>query len=274
MIEDVVKVIILSLIQGVTEFLPVSSTGHLIVGAALLRFDAMLPPIFEIFIQIGAVAAVLVYYRRTLGWRAAQSRSSSIARRFWLMIVLASAPVAALGIVFQQKIESLFFSPPVVAASLIIGGIALILVERLPRFQRGKAEEPFDADEVTIRQAALIGMVQLLAVIPGMSRSGCSIVGGMLAGLSRRAATEFSFFLAIPLLGGATIYKFVTTLNSLGSEQLLLLLLGAALSGVFSWLAIDLLLKFVSRRSFVAFGYYRIAAGGLILLGLSTGMIT
>lgn len=274
MIEDVVKVIILSLIQGVTEFLPVSSTGHLIVGAALLRFDAMLPPIFEIFIQIGAVAAVLVYYRRSLGRRAAQSRSSSEARRFWLMIVLASAPVAGIGIVFQQEIESLFFSPQVVAASLIVGGIALILVERLPRFQRGTAGVPLDASAVTIRQAALIGMVQLLAVIPGMSRSGCSIVGGMLAGLSRRAATEFSFFLAIPLLGGATIYKFATTLLSLGADQLLLLLLGAALSGVFSWLAIDLLLKFVSRRSFVGFGYYRIAAGGLILLGLSTGMIT
>ena len=273
MIEDVVKVIILSLIQGVTEFLPVSSTGHLIVGSALLRFDAMLPPIFEIFIQIGAVAAVLAYYRRTLARSAAQARSSSEARRFWFMIVLASAPVAVFGVVFQYEIESLLFSPQVVAASLIVGGFALILVERLPRIQRGTVEEPFDADEVTIRQAALIGMVQLLAVIPGMSRSGCSIVGGMLAGLSRRTATEFSFFLAIPLLGGATMYKFVTTLQSLGSEQLLLLLLGAALSGIFSWLAIDLLLKFVSRRSFVAFGYYRIAAGALILLGISSGMI-
>lgn len=274
MIEDVVKVIILSLIQGVTEFLPVSSTGHLIVGAALLRFDAMLPPIFEIFIQIGAVAAVLVYYRRTLSWRAAQMRSSSEARRFWLMIVMASAPAAVLGVVFQQEIEALFFSPRVVAASLITGGIALILVERLPRFQRGITEGPVDAAAVTIRQAALIGLVQSLAVIPGMSRSGCSIVGGMVAGLSRRAATEFSFFLAIPLLGGATLFKFVTTLHSLGFEQLLLLLLGAALSGLFSWLAIDLLLKFVSRRSFVAFGYYRIAAGALILLGLSSGMIS
>ena len=127
---------------------------------------------------------------------------------------------------------------------------------------------------MTVGQVALIGLVQVLALIPGMSRSGSSIVGGMLAGLSRLAATEFSFFLAIPLLGSATLYKFVTTLDSLGSEQLILLVLGAALSGLFSWLAIDLLLRFISRRSFVAFGYYRIAAGALILLALSAGMMS
>ena len=274
MIEDVFKVIILSLIQGVTEFLPVSSTGHLIVGAAVLRFDAMLPPVFEIFIQIGAVAAVLVYYRKSLGWRVARLPSSSEARRFWLMIALASAPVAALGVIFQREIELLFFSPKVVAASLIFGGIAIILVERMPRLQFRITEVPSDASSVTMRQAALIGLVQALALIPGMSRSASSIVGGMIAGLSRRAATEFSFFLAIPLLGSATLYKFVTTFDSLGKEELLLLLLGACLSGLFSWLAIDLLLRFISRRSFVAFGCYRIAAGALILLGLSSGMIS
>ncbi len=274
MMEDLLKVIILSLIEGVTEFLPVSSTGHLIVGAALLRFDALLPPIFEIFIQIGAVAAVLVYYRRTLGWRVVELRSSAEARRFWFMITLASAPIAAIGILFQQEIESLFFSPQVVAASLILGGIAIIVVEQVPRFKRRIAAAPSDASQVTISQAALIGLAQALALIPGMSRSGCSIVGGMVAGLSRRAATEFSFFLAIPVLGGATLYKFATAVGALGSEQLLLLLLGAVLSGLFSWLAIDLLLKFISRHSFVVFGYYRIAAGAVILLGISSGLLS
>lgn len=274
MMEDIFKVAILSLIQGVTEFLPVSSTGHLIVGAAALRFDALLPPIFEIFIQIGAVAAVLVYYRSLLGEQILSLRSSSEARRFLLMIALASVPVAALGIIYQQEIEALFFSPQVVAAALIFGGFAILFVERLPRFQDGFNDGPIDLGTVTIYQAALIGFVQVLALIPGMSRSGSSIVGGMLVGLSRRAATEFSFFLAIPLLGSATIYKFVTTAESLGSEQLMLLLLGAGLSGLFSWLAIDLLLRFISRRSFVAFGYYRIAAGALILLGLSSGLVS
>lgn len=273
MIDDVLKVVILALIEGITEFLPVSSTGHLIVGAAVLNFDAMLPPVFEIFIQVGAVAAVLVYYRRILSEQALQLRSSAATRRFWLMLALASAPAAAFGIVFQRQIESLFFSAEVVASSLVFGGVVILLVERMPRFQRGAVEEPADVSKVTPRQAALIGLVQVLALIPGMSRSGSSIIGGMLVGLNRRVATEFSFFLAIPLLGGATVYKFVTTLDSLGADQLLLLALGAALSGLFSWLTIDLLLKFISRHSFVAFGYYRIVAGALILAALASGLI-
>lgn len=273
MIDDLVKVVILSLIEGVTEFLPVSSTGHLIVGAALLDFDAMLPPLFEIFIQVGAVAAVVVYYRQRLAEHAMQARSSWLARRFWLMIALASAPVALLGIAFQRQIEALFFSPRVVAASLIFGGVAILLVERLPRFRNCQAKESMAAAPVTARQAALVGLVQVFALIPGMSRSASSIVGGMLAGMSRRAATEFSFFLAIPLLGSATLYKFVTSLDSLGREELLLLIFGAFLSGLFSWLAIDLLLRFIARHSFTAFGCYRIIAGALIFLALSAGLI-
>ena len=274
MIDDVVKVVLLALIEGITEFLPVSSTGHLIVGAALLNFDAMLPPVFEIFIQVGAVVAVLVYYRRTICEKTIALRSSSATRRFWLLIALASAPVAAFGIMFQPQIELLFFSAHLVAAALIFGGFAILLVERMPRFREGAMEAPMDLSQVTPRQAAFIGFLQVLALVPGMSRSGCSIVGGMLAGLNRRLATEFSFFLAIPLLGSATIYKFVTTVDSLGPDQLLLLVLGAAFSGVFSWLAIDLLLKYISSHSYVAFGYYRIAAGALILLALATGIIS
>ena len=199
--EDVLKVVILSLIEGVTEFLPVSSTGHLIVGAAILNFDAMLPPVFEIFIQVGAVAAVIAYYRRTLGEQAIALRSSPEARRFWLLIALASAPVAALGVVFQQQIEALFFSSRVVAGSLIFGGLIILLVERLPRFRHNIEEGSTLVSKVTLHQAALVGLVQVLALIPGMSRSGCSIVGGMLAGLSRRTATEFSFFPGDPSIG-------------------------------------------------------------------------
>ena len=274
MIEDLTKVLILALIEGVTEFLPISSTGHLIVGAAALNFDAMVPPIFEIFIQIGAVAAVLVYYRKLLAKQVSQLSHSPSTRRFWLMIALACAPVALLGILFQKEVESLFFSARVVAGSLIFGGFAILFVERLPRFRPGSADDAAGLTSVTLRQAVLVGLVQTLALIPGMSRSGCSIVGGMLAGLDRRAATEFSFFLALPLLGGATLYKFVTTMNELGTEQLLLLLLGAALSAVFAWLAIDWLLNFISRHSFIAFGYYRIVAGLLILLAVASGALS
>ena len=273
MIEDVLKVAILSLIEGVTEFVPISSTGHLIVGTALLNFDAI-GSVFEIFIQIGAVAAVIVYYRKTLGRQASFLGASAEIRRFWLTIVLGSAPAVVLGYWFAEPIESLLFTPRVVAFSLIVGGIAFILVERLPRFHQNGDVEGVKLTDVTLRQALIIGLVQALALIPGMSRSGSSIIGGILAGLNRRIATEFSFFLAIPLLGGATLYKFITSMDSLAADQLALLLLGAVLSAYFAWRAIGWLLKFISRHSFVAFGVYRIVAGLLILLAVSSGLIS
>ena len=274
MLEDIFKVVILSLIEGVTEFLPVSSTGHLIVGSALLKFDSMGPPLFEIFIQIGAVAAVVVYYRRTLLGHVRQFRSSAAIRRFWRMAALACAPALALGLLFGAHIEAFLISPQVIAFSLILGGVAFLIVERLPRF-RSVEDQPYRAiTDVTCAQALLVGLVQALSLIPGVSRSGSSIIGGMLAGMNRQHSTEFSFFLAIPLLGGATVYKFVTTLNGLDSGQVLQLFLGAVLSALFAWLAIDWLLKFISRNSFVAFGYYRIAAGGLILAALAAGLIS
>lgn len=272
MIEDVVKVIILSLIEGVTEFLPISSTGHLIVGSALLDFNAT-GEIFEIFIQIGAVAAVIVYYQDTLISRAVQARSLPEHRRFWLLILIAFLPAAALGILLEKQIGELLFSPQVVAISLIAGGVAFLLVERLPRFRQPTADKFSQISDMTFRQALAVGIVQTLALIPGVSRSGSSIIGGMLSGLDRRVATEFSFFLAIPVLGGATVYKLISSLDSLGLESMLLLLLGATLSAVFARLAIDWLLRFISRNSFVVFGFYRIAAGLLILAAVSAGLI-
>ena len=274
MLEDIFKVVILSLVEGVTEFLPVSSTGHLIVGSALLKFDSMGPPLFEVFIQIGAVAAVVVYYRRTLLGHVQQFSSSGEIRRFWRIAALACAPALAAGLLFGAHIEAVLISPQVIAFSLILGGIAFLIVERLPRF-RSADEEPHRAiTDVTGGQAMLVGLVQALSLIPGVSRSGSSIIGGMLAGMHRQQSTEFSFFVAIPLLGGATVYKFVTSLDGLDAGQVLLLMLGAVLSALFAWLAIDWLLKFITRHSFVAFGYYRIAAGGLILAAIAAGLIS
>ena len=274
MLEDIIKVILLAIIEGMTEFLPISSTGHLIVGTALLNFEAM-GMVFEIFIQIGAVAAVIGYYRQTLSSHAAQLASNYAIRRFWLLIALASLPAAGLGFFFGEQIEAALYSPQVVAIALIAGGIVFLLVERLPRFRQTSANDDNSAQltDISLRQAVVVGFLQALALIPGTSRSGSSIIGGMLVGLNRRAATEFSFFLALPLLGGATLYKFLTSFNALNAEQLLLLLLGALFSGLFSWLAIDWLLKFISRNSFVIFGYYRIIAGALILLAAAAGLI-
>ncbi len=270
---DIFKVLALALVEGITEFLPISSTGHLVVGAAILQFDTM-DAVFEVFIQLGAVVAVVVYYRQTLLAHWTGLRTQPAIRRFWLLICLALIPVAALGFIFSEQIVTLLFSPLVVAFSLILGGIALLLVERLPQFAHSTVRDSAELTQVTPRQAVTVGVVQVLALVPGMSRSGTTIVGGMLAGMNRRVATEFSFFLAIPLLGGATVYRLATSLASLPQGALAQLLLGAACSGIVAWFTIDWLLKFVSRHSFVGFAYYRILAGLAILAGIATGAIS
>ena len=271
--DDIVKVVILSLIEGITEFLPISSTGHLIVGTAALNFEAA-GTVFEIFIQVGAVVAVIFYYRRTLASQAGQVKSNPMIRRFWLLILLAFIPAAGLGLLFEEQIETWLFSPVVVAVSLIVGGIAFLLVERLPQFRAAGYDHKAQVTQVTMPQALTVGLVQVLALVPGMSRSGASIIGGMLAGMNRQTATEFSFFLAIPALGGATMYKLLTSLDALRPDDWILLSLGAALSGIFAWFAIDWLLKFVAGHSFVIFGYYRIAAGLIILALAANGVIS
>lgn len=271
MTEDIIKVAILALVEGVTEFLPISSTGHLIVGKSLLGLNGM-GAIFEIFIQSGAVLAVVIYYRKTLYGHKTRLSLSPVVRRFWSLVLLACLPAAVLGFLAGERIGQLLFSPQVVALSLIAGGIVFLVVERLPIFQP-RESDPGSITQITVRQALTIGLVQVLALIPGVSRSGSSIVGGILSGLDRRQATEFSFFLAIPLLGGATLYRLATVIHTLGAGELFLLLLGAALSALFAWLSIEWLLRFVSNNSFVVFGYYRIFAGLLILAAVSSGLL-
>jgi len=270
--DNIIKVIILSLIEGITEFLPISSTGHLIVGTSVLNFDVA-GSVFEIFIQIGAVVAVIFYYRATFITHSREVRTNPLIRRFWFLILIAFIPAAGLGLLFNEQIEEILFSPTVVAISLIIGGFVFLFVERLPRFRESTDDTDGELTEVTFRQALTVGLVQVLALIPGMSRSGTSIVGGMLSGMNRRIATEFSFFLAIPTLGGATVYTLLRSLSELNSNDLFLLLLGAVLSGVFAWFSIDWLLKYISRNSFVIFGYYRIVAGIIILVLVAGGIV-
>ena len=268
---EIFQVILLSLIEGITEFLPVSSTGHLIVGGALLDFDGR-DGVFEIFIQFGAVVALLLYYRKTFAEHASLAASSMAIRRFWLLILLACVPAALLGLLFNDLIFAALFSPRVVALALIAGGIALLLVERLPSVRDNSRGRPLT--DVTLRQALIVGGAQALALIPGMSRSGASIVGGMLAGMHRRQATEYSFFLAIPLLGSATLYRLIIALGALQPHDLALLLLGAFLSSVFAWLAIDWLLTYVTRNKLAVFGIYRVIAGALILAASLAGVIS
>lgn len=272
MTEDIIKVVILALVEGVTEFLPISSTGHLIVGTSLLGLNGM-GAVFEIFIQFGAVMAVVLYYRKTLRGQVAKFHLSSEVRRFWSLIALGCLPAAALGFLAGDRIGQLLFSPQVVAVSLIAGGVVFLLVERMPVSQKCAGDQA-TVTQITARQALTVGLVQMLALIPGASRSGSSIIGGILSGLSRRQATEFSFLLAIPLLGGATLYRLATVFHSLDPEELFLLLLGAALAAVFAWFSIDWLLRYVSNNNFVIFGYYRIVAGLLILSAAYSGLIS
>ena len=269
---DIFKVVALALIEGVTEFLPISSTGHLIVGKALLNFDAM-GVVFEVFIQIGAVVAVVVHYRHTLRDLVFGVKRDEKARKLWLLLLVAATPAGLLGFLLDDAIESFLFSPVVVGASLIFGGVAFLLVEKMPQFSNNGSDQALPLTELRMRQALVVGILQVLALVPGMSRSGTTIVGGMLAGMNRRLATEFSFFLAIPVLGVATLYKLGTSLNELQTYDFVLLFVGAAFSAIFAWLTIGWLLRFISRNSFVPFGYYRILAGLLVLAGSASGYI-
>jgi len=257
---ELVKVIILGIVEGVTEFLPISSTGHLIVFAALLNFRSS--KTFEIFIQIGSVFAVIIFFRAELLKQVATVTTDKGVQRLWLNIIIAFIPAGVVGLLFADKIDQLLFRPIVVAISLIIGGVIFLWVERRPHSQ----PTTVNLDSITPRQALAVGVSQIFSLIPGVSRSGSTIVGGMLFGLDRAVATRFTFFLAIPTLGIATLYKLFKSLSTLQGNDLANLLLGAVVAGIVAWIAIRWLLNYVARNSFVAFGYYRILAGIIIIL--------
>ncbi len=267
--EEWLKVVLLGIIEGVTEFLPISSTGHLIVAAEFMQLRESLQGTFEIFIQFGAVIAVIVYYWGDL-WqqlRTVARPGGDETRKLWLGVAVAFVPAAAIGLLADDFLERVLFNPTVVALALIVGGIMFLVIER---FITGQHENPEDSeissDPLTLRQAFIVGSWQVLALIPGMSRSGMSIIGGMLAGLDRRRATQFSFYLAIPTLGAATVYSLLRDLDQLNAEDLQFLFVGAIISGIVAWISIGWLLRFISRNNFIPFGYYRIALGIMILV--------
>lgn len=267
MLLELLKVIVLGIIEGITEFLPISSTGHLIVASAILQpdFSPALTNTFEIFIQLGAVIAVVLYYWRDLWSLLMRARTEPDASRFWVGLVIAVIPAGIMGFLLRDFIKTVLFSPVVVAIALIVGGIILILIERLLGQQQPPPSSDKDFSVLTYRRAALIGIAQVAALIPGVSRSAASIIGGMLVGLQRKDATRFSFFLAIPTLGGATIVDLLLSLNEIQPNDLLYLAVGTITAGIVAWFAIGWLLRYVARSTFTMFGYYRIAAGIVIL---------
>ncbi len=263
---ELLKVFLLGIVEGITEFLPISSTGHLIVASALLRpdFSVALEGTFEIFIQLGAVVAVVVYYRRDLIQQVLSVRSDEGTRRLWLALVISAIPAAVVGFLFRNAIKELLFNPVVVAISLIVGGVLFILIER--RLAAQPLPPATDVTAITPRQALMIGLVQTLSLVPGVSRAATSIFGGMLMGLDRQTATRYSFYLAIPILGGATIVDLLLSLDDFTSSDFIYLAIGAIVSGIVAFIAIGWLLRYIAHNSFVPFGYYRIAAGIIILV--------
>lgn len=265
---SLLQALLLGMVEGLTEFIPVSSTGHQIIVADLLGFTGERATAFNIIIQLGAILAVMWEYRaRILGIVCDLSRSTS-ARRFTANLLLAFVPAALLGVLFSDLITTRLFNPPSVAMALVVGGMLIIWVER-----RERPVEVDDVDAMDWKHALKIGCAQCLALVPGTSRSGATIIGGLLFGLSRRAATEFSFFLAMPTMVGAACYSAYRYRDQFLPSDLPVFGVGFVTSFVFAMIAVRALLRFISGHSYASFGWYRIVFGLLILTTWQFGVI-
>jgi undecaprenyl-diphosphatase len=260
--------LILGLVEGITEFLPISSTGHLILASALLGYDAAALELQLIVIQGAAILAVCWEYRVRL-WNVALSLASSAAsRRFVLNLVIAFLPLAILGLAFGDAIKRVLFGAVPVALALVGGGVLILWLEK-----RKHVENVQTVEEVGPLHALKVGLFQALALIPGTSRSAATIIGGLLTGMSRRAATEFSFFVAIPTLLAATFYELWTKRAAIHWDEGGMLAFSSAVAFVSALLSIRFLLRFVSRHSFAVFAWYRIVFGGIVLATAWLGWI-
>lgn len=267
-----VKAAIMGLVEGFTEFLPISSTGHLILAGALLGFDDDKAKVFDIAIQTGAIFAVILVYWQKIRDTVATLPSSKLSQRFAINLLIAFTPAVVLGLLFGKAIKANLFNPVVVASTFIIGGFIILWAEKRQE-NNPKLAAIQDVDQMTHWDALKVGLVQCLAMIPGTSRSGATIIGGMLLGLSRKAATDFSFYLAIPTLIGAGAYSLYKERGLLSIADAPMFGVGLVVSFISAWLCIRWLLKFIATHSFVGFAYYRIAFGLIVLLTAWQGWI-
>ncbi|MBT3065429.1 undecaprenyl-diphosphate phosphatase [Rhodoferax sp. U11-2br] len=268
-----IKAAIMGLVEGLTEFLPISSTGHLILAGALLGFDDDKAKVFDIAIQTGAIFAVILVYWQKIRDTVVALPTDKQAQRFALNVVIAFLPAVILGLLFGKVIKAHLFTPVVVASTFIIGGFIILWAER--RQEKNPAVARIqDVDAMTPMDALKVGLVQCFAMIPGTSRSGATIIGGMLMGLSRKAATDFSFYLAIPTLIGAGAYSLYKERALLSVADLPLFGVGLVVSFLSAWLCIRWLLRFISTHSFVGFAYYRIVFGLVVLATAWSGLVT
>ena len=265
-----VKAAVMGIVEGLTEFLPVSSTGHLILTGSLLGFTDAKSKVFDIAIQTGAIVAVIIVYWQRVRETLAGLGSDARARRFAINVAIGFFPAVVLGLLFGKVIKEHLFTPIVVASTFIIGGFIILWAER--RVEVATRVE--SVDDMTPMDALKVGLVQCLAMVPGTSRSGATIIGGMLLGLSRKASTDFSFFLAIPTLIGAGLYSLYKERALLSAADIPLFAVGLLFSFVAAWLCVRWLLRYISSHTFVPFAWYRIAFGIVVLVTAYTGLVT
>jgi undecaprenyl-diphosphatase len=267
------KALIMGLVEGFTEFLPISSTGHLILAGSLLNFTTEKAKVFDIAIQAGAILAVMWEYRARIGAVLAGIGSDKRQQKFAVNLIVAFLPAAILGFLFNKAIKAHLFAPVPVATAFIVGALVILWAERRHRTLPG-AHRIATVDDMTVIDAFKIGCAQAFALIPGTSRSGATIIGGMLFGLSRTAATEFSFFLAIPTLLAATLYSVVKERALLSTADLPLFAIGGIAAFASAFLCVRWLLRFISSHTFTGFAWYRIVFGLVILATAYFNVVT
>lgn len=270
---EYLKVIILGIVEGITEWLPISSTGHLILVDEFMKLNMSdaFKEIFDVLVQLGAILAVIViYFKKLLPVDLVKKEDNSRKPAWnkdklilWCKILVACLPAAIIGIPFNDKIDELFYNAPIVAVMLIVYGIAFIIVEKL---HKGKEFKINDIGSITFKTAALIGIFQVLALIPGTSRSGATIVGAMIIGVGRTAAAEFTFYLAIPVMFGASLLKLIKFGFAFTAAEAAALILGMVVAFVVSIIAIRFLMGYIKKHDFTVFGWYRIILGILVLV--------
>jgi undecaprenyl-diphosphatase len=262
--SDALSAVILGIVEGITEFLPVSSTGHLILASELLGYNADKWALFNVAIQPGAILAIVVLYWRTFmdmfgGLLKMEPRAIAFVRN----LLLAFFPAVILGVVFGKQIDALLENGTVVAWALIVGGVAILIVERL-----AKTQIVDGVPALSVGQSVKIGLMQCLAMVPGVSRSGATILGAMTLGVDRKTAAEFSFFLAVPTLAGATALQLFKARDALTADGLGLIGIGFAVSFIVALIVVKGFLAVITRYGFAPFAYYRIAAGAAALIWL------
>jgi undecaprenyl-diphosphatase len=270
------KALILGVVEGLTEFLPISSTGHLILVGDLLDFNDERGKAFEVIIQFGAILAVCWEFRVKLWNVASTIKSSAISRRFVINLLIASIPAMGLALVFGKHIKAVLFAPIPVATAFIGGALVIFWAERRQQKIISKKDHIQSVDDLTALDALKVGLAQCAALIPGTSRSGATIIGGMLFGLPRAVATEFSFFLAIPVIGGATAYELIKLWKnpvSLSGDFTWAIVLGFISAFISAFICVRWLIHYVAGHNFIPFAWYRIVFGLLVLVSAYSGLV-